>query len=50
MVCKGYQSAEIAGMMCITPKTVDTTRSAIMRTLEMTLIEAAVLAAKAGWA
>lgn len=49
LVCKGYQSAEIAGMMCITPKTVDITRSAIMRTLEMTLIEAAVLAAKAGW-
>lgn len=49
LVCKGLSSDEIADACRKSTKTVEAQRSQIRIGLDMTLIEAAVLAAKAGW-
>ena len=49
LLCKGLDSSEIAKASGKGIKTVEAQRSQIRERLKMTMIEAAVLAAKAGW-
>lgn len=49
LLCKGLSSADISAACGKAEKTVECQRSQIRSRLQMTLIEAAVLAAKAGW-
>lgn len=49
LVCKGLKHKEMSKHLELSPKTVETYRCRIKKRLNMTLIEAAVLAAKAGW-
>lgn len=49
LLSKGMSSDEIAAARRRSVKTVEAQRHFIRRRLDMTLIEAAVLAAKAGW-
>lgn len=49
LLCKGLGSDDIAAACGKSRKTVEAQRWQIRERLDMTLIEAAVLAAKAGW-
>ena len=49
LLCKGLSSEDIGRACGKTTKTVECQRSQIRERLDMTLIEAAVLAAKARW-
>ena len=49
LLCKGLSSEDIGAACCKSIKTVEAQRFQIRERLDMTLIEAAVLAAKAGW-
>ncbi len=49
MTAKGYDARKMAGLLGMSFRTVESHNAAIRKRLNMTTIEAAVLAAKAGW-